>query len=96
MSELENKINDIVRRSFMFHYRVFGCLEAVFATAKVAISCTLFTNCCTYSLVLKTVADRSQSVNSLFPEPKKTEIRCPDEFRPLPWYVREQFSQVNG
>jgi hypothetical protein len=46
----------------MFHYRVFGCLEAVFATAKVAIRCTLFTNCCISISRAKTVADYSQTV----------------------------------
>jgi hypothetical protein len=31
VSQLQNEIDHIVRRSFMFHYRVFNCLEAVFA-----------------------------------------------------------------
>ena len=33
--------NHSVRRSFMFHYRVLGCLGAVFAALCVAICCKL-------------------------------------------------------
>jgi hypothetical protein len=31
VSQLPNEINHLVRRSFMFHYRVFGCLGAAVA-----------------------------------------------------------------
>jgi excisionase family DNA binding protein len=51
-----------VSPSFMFHYRIFGCLGAPFLPVVVAICCSLFTNCCTRSWVAKTVAICSQTV----------------------------------
>ena len=81
VSQLENEINHIVRRSFMFHYRVFGGLKAIFAAAEVAICCILLTNCCRRISRVKTVADCSQTVCNLLQPIKILGLGIPTRLR---------------
>jgi hypothetical protein len=61
VSEVQNEINHLVRQSFMFHYRGWGGLRAVFAAAEVAICCRLLQTVAPYLLTVK----RLQTVHKL-------------------------------